>query len=66
MEKDVWQKAGIRVCFQQFIEPVRPQLHNDFIPKLSIADLYMNVGEETIGLLREWRKPCELWFNVDR
>lgn len=41
-----FQDAGIKVVWQNFVHPVYPQLHGDFIPYLSCIDLLFNCGIE--------------------
>jgi hypothetical protein len=55
MDLSVWEKSGVKVVFHQFQEPVRKQLYGAFEPNLSIADLYMNEGENSMKLLRNAR-----------
>jgi len=40
-------KNGIQLIYQEFEHPVYKQLHNDFIPYLSILDLLMNYGPKS-------------------
>lgn len=44
LDTSIFQRAGIKVQFQQFHHPVYPQLYGGFIPGLSVVDLLMNVG----------------------
>ena len=37
-----FEKAGVKVRFQDYEEPPYQQLHGDFIPKLSVIDYLMN------------------------
>jgi hypothetical protein len=39
-----FEQAGIEVTWQDFLHPVYPQLHGDFIPYLSSIDLLFNCG----------------------
>lgn len=55
MNMNYWKEAGIEVRFQDFLETERLQLYEGFIPNLSIADLYMNLGPEASNFLREIR-----------
>ena len=43
--------GDIRVEFQDYIHPVYPQLNSGFISHLSIVDLLMNCGAESLGIL---------------
>ena len=42
LELDKMEKAGIAVEFHDYIPPVYPQLWGEFIPGLSILDMWMN------------------------
>jgi len=43
--------AGIALDLQEWRAPVYPQLHGDFVPDLSIVDLLMNCGADSLGVL---------------
>ena len=58
MDLSIWEQSGVKVVFQRFEEPIRSQLFGEFIPNLSIADLYMNEGDGSLNLLRRARKTC--------
>lgn len=47
-----FQKAEIRVEFQEYVHPEYAQLHGAFEPHLSIVDLMMNAGQESANVLR--------------
>lgn len=58
LDASIFQRAGIKVQFQQFQHPVYPQLYGDFIPGLSIIDLLMNVGSsEAVNYLQSSSAP---------
>ena len=42
---------SISISFQDYIHPVYPQLHGDFIPNLSIIDLIANCGPDSFQIL---------------
>lgn len=49
MEKDIFDKSGIELVFQEFTHPSYPQFNTrTFIPGLSIIDALMNVGFEKL------------------
>ena len=50
-----FDKAGIKVIWQDFKHPVYPQLHGEFIPNLSSIDLFFNCG---IKKSREILRSC--------
>ncbi len=39
-----FENIGCEVEFQHYKHPVYPQLHGDFVPRLSVIDLLMNCG----------------------
>ncbi|NWG87658.1 MAG: WbqC family protein [Hydrogenophilaceae bacterium] len=43
--------AGIKAHFQDYVHPVYPQLHGDFVSHLSIVDLLFNCGDESRDIL---------------
>ncbi len=45
-EKDIFERAGIEILWQNFKHPVYPQLYGEFIPYLSSIDLLFNCGIE--------------------
>lgn len=42
---------GIRVEYHHYRHPVYAQLHGEFLPYLSVVDLLMNHGRESLGVL---------------
>lgn len=45
LEEDLFRKEGIELVWQNFVHPVYPQLHGEFIPNLSSIDMILNMGE---------------------
>jgi hypothetical protein len=43
--------AGIAVEFQDYVQPVTPQMHGAFAPNLSIVDAWMNLGPGIAALI---------------
>lgn len=52
MDRSKFDAAGIKLMFQEFHHPVYPQLHGDFVEKMSIIDLLYNVGPACIDIVR--------------
>ncbi len=50
-DPELLKKHGIRLDYQQFEHPAYTQLHNNFIPNLSIVDILMNHGPESRNYL---------------
>lgn len=53
MDLSRFEKAGIRVEFQKFVNPAYPQQFNGFEPQLSIVDMLFNCGRQTVDLIRQ-------------
>jgi hypothetical protein len=47
------ERAGIGLELQHWHPPVYPQLHGEFVPDLSILDLLLNCGPDSLTMLRE-------------
>jgi hypothetical protein len=50
-DKESFNKENIAIHFQDYIHPIYPQLHGDFVPYLSIIDLLFNCGDESRDIL---------------
>jgi hypothetical protein len=48
--EELFRDSGIELRYANFSPPTYPQLHGEFIPKLSVADCLFNCGREA-GLL---------------
>ena len=46
-----FEKAGVRVVFQDYKHPVYPQLHGEFLPYMSAIDLLFNMGPDSYGVI---------------
>lgn len=46
-----FERAGIKVRFQDYQHPTYPQLRPGFVPTLSIIDLLFNVGPRSLAVL---------------
>lgn len=42
---------GIKIHFQDYVHPVYPQMHGEFVSHLSIVDLLFNCGDESRDIL---------------
>lgn len=49
---EAFEKAGVKVWFQDYQHPRYAQLHGEFVPNLSVLDLLMNVGPDSLKVLR--------------
>ena len=50
-----FEDAGIEVVWHDYAHPSYAQLHGDFVPHLSVLDLILNVGNESLATL--YRQP---------
>lgn len=48
-----FEKAGVKLYFQDYKHPVYPQLHDKFEPYMSVIDLLFNCGSESKNILME-------------
>jgi len=55
LEQERFAEAGIELRFQAYEHPDYPQLWGDFEPYLSIVDLLMNHGPESLSMVRSGR-----------
>jgi len=46
-----FHREGIRVCFQKYEHPTYSQVYPGFISHLSVIDLLMNCGPQSLGIL---------------
>ncbi len=49
---EAFRKAGVEPLFQEYRHPVYPQLHGAFVPNLSVLDLMMNCGPDSLEILK--------------
>jgi hypothetical protein len=55
VDLDAFAATGIRVEWQDYAHPTYPQLHGEFVSHLSVLDLLMNAGPESLAILRRGR-----------
>lgn len=53
MDLRKYDKAGIKVVFQDFRHPVYDQLFGEFEPFMSVIDLIFNHGDKSLAIIRE-------------
>jgi len=51
LDNDAFERAGIRVIFQEYKHPTYGQRWGDFVPYLSVLDLVMNEGPRSLDIL---------------
>ncbi len=47
-----FDRKNIQVAFQSYPHPIYPQLFGEFVPYLSIFDLLMNCGDQSLSVIR--------------
>ena len=52
MNIEMYKKEGVDVTFLAYDHPVYPQLFGSFEPFLSVLDLLMNCGDQSLGILK--------------
>jgi hypothetical protein len=53
LDESLFNREGIRLLYQDYVHPVYPQLHGEFMPYLSAVDLLFNCGPESLSILRK-------------
>jgi hypothetical protein len=53
LDVELFHRHGIEVIWQDYVHPVYPQQHGEFVPFLSTIDLLLNCGDESRRIL--WR-----------
>ena len=53
LDERVFEEVGINVIYSNFQHPTYSQPWGDFVPNLSILDLLLNCGEESLAILSE-------------
>lgn len=60
LDVELFERHGIKVTWQDYMHPVYPQLHGEFIPFLSAIDLLLNVGPESGRILYGEREMSKI------
>lgn len=47
-----FERAGVKVWFQDYQYPAYPQLHGQFVPNLSVIDLLFNCGSDSLKIIK--------------
>lgn len=55
-KNNMFDASGVVLKYQHFEHPHYPQLNGDFIPHLSIIDLMLNHGPDSLGIIRSGRR----------
>ncbi|MBW8000470.1 MAG: WbqC family protein [Planctomycetes bacterium] len=51
VQAEEFEKADVKVFFQDYSHPVYPQSHGQFIPYLSVIDLLFNCGDKSLDII---------------
>jgi hypothetical protein len=57
IDKEEFKKNGINVIFQNYEHKPYKQLWGEFIPFLSVVDLLMNCGKDSLDIILSSPKP---------
>ena len=55
LEQEAFEQAGIGLLFQHYEHPSYRQMHGEFVPFMSVIDLLMNCGDESLSIIRSGR-----------
>jgi hypothetical protein len=55
LETDAFAEAELGLRFHRYEHPIYPQLYGDFEPSMSVADLIMNLGNDSLLKIRSGR-----------
>lgn len=55
LDQDIMQAHNIRVIYQEFKHPVYKQPHGSFIEGMSIVDLLLNYGKDSVDFIQKGR-----------
>ena len=51
IDENYFESHGIKVEYQDYKHPVYRQLYGEFVPYLSVIDLFFNYGDESLAIL---------------
>jgi hypothetical protein len=51
IKEEDFNKKDIKLIWQDFKDPIYTQLHGDFVPRMSVIDLLMNMGPESANII---------------
>jgi len=52
LDKAMFEKAGIKIQFQEYTPQTYPQLYGEHIGYLSVVDMLFNIGPQTLDIIR--------------
>lgn len=53
LDVPMFNASGVEVEWQDYVHPVYPQQHGEFVPFLSAVDLLLNCGDKSIDVLQQ-------------
>lgn len=59
IDEERFLEAGVQVEYQSYAHPTYRQLHGEFVPYLSVVDLLLNHGPESLDILRSGAERSE-------
>lgn len=64
-DAEAFERAGIRVVFQDYQHPTYPQQYGEFVPNLSVVDLLFNCGDASLDILMSGNIGRESMLRFD-
>ena len=53
LDEKIFSENNLRLIYENFVHPIYPQIHGDFLENMSIIDLIMNTGDLSKKILLE-------------
>lgn len=54
LDEALFKENNVRIDYVRFVSPIYPQLWGDFIPDLSVLDLLLNCGPESLTIIERY------------
>ncbi|MDD5759115.1 MAG: WbqC family protein, partial [Desulfobulbaceae bacterium] len=51
IDDHLFEQAGIKVAYQDYVHPEYRQLHGDFVSHMSVIDLLLNEGANSLSII---------------
>lgn len=62
-DRAIFERRGVRVWLQSYEHPQWPQRHDPFMAYTSALDLWLNVGDNALEVLRSGRRPARSLYD---
>jgi hypothetical protein len=61
LDRELFARRGIEVEWQDYKHPAYPQQHGEFVPFLSMLDLLLNCGDDSLKIISEGSRDASLY-----